>query len=68
MNEPENSLAKQDQVVHSRKMTMKGCQCKISTLLEGVSMTNKRMIRKSGIINDFLYSAKNSVTVEEEIA
>ena len=36
MNEPENSLAKEDQVVHSRKMTKKGCQCKISTLLEGV--------------------------------
>ena len=49
-------------------MTEKGCQFKISTLLEGISRINKRMIRKSGAINDLLYSTKNSVTVEEELA
>ena len=48
-------------------MTEKGCQFKISTLLEGISRINKRMIRKSGAIDD-LYSTKNSVTVEEELA
>ena len=68
MYEPENTVTKQDQVVRSRKMTEKGCQFKISTLLEDISRINKRMIRKSGAINDLLYSTKNSVTVEEELA
>ena len=68
MDDPENAVAKQDQVVHSRKMTEKGCQFKISTLLEDISRINKRMIRKSGAINDLLYSTKNSVTVEGELA
>ena len=68
MDDPENAVAKQDQVMHSRKMTEKGCQFKISTLLEDISRINKRMIRKSGAINDLLYSTKNSVTVEEELA
>ena len=68
MDDPENAVAKQDRVVRSRKMTEKGCRFKISTLLEDISRINKRMIRKSGAINDLLYCTKNSVTVEEELA
>ena len=49
-------------------MTEKGCQFKISTLLEDISRINKRIIRKSGAINDLLYSTKNSLSVEEELA
>ena len=41
---------------------------KISTLLEDKSRINKKMIRKFGAINNLLYSTKNSVTVEEELA
>ena len=55
-------------VVHSRKMTEKGCQLKKSKLLEGISRISKRMFRKSGAIIDLLYSTKNSVTVKEELA
>ena len=49
-------------------MTEKGRQFKISTLLADISRKNRRMIRKSGAINNLLYSTKNSVTVEEELA
>ena len=41
---------------------------KISTLLEDKSRINKKMTRKFGAINNLLYSTKNSVTVEEELA
>ena len=37
IDNPVNAVAKQDQVVCSRKMTEKGCQFKISTLLEDIS-------------------------------
>ena len=67
MDDPEYPVAKQDRVVCSRKMTEKGCQLKISTVLEYVSRITKMMIRKSGAINDLLYSTNNSVTVEEEL-
>ena len=68
MDDPENAVAKQDRAVRFRKMTEKGCQFKISTLLEDISRINKRMVRKSGTINDLLYSTKNSVIEEEELA
>ena len=68
IDDPENAVAKQDRVVHSRKMTEKGCQFKILILLEDVSRINKRTIKKSGAMNSLLYSTKNSVTVEEELA
>ena len=54
--------------MHSRKMTEKVRQFKISTLLENIPRINKRLIRKSGATNDLLYSTKNSVTVDEELA
>ena len=54
--------------MHSRKMTEKVHQFKISTLLENIPRINKRLIRKSGATNDLLYSTKNSVTVDEELA
>ena len=65
MDDQENAVAKQDRVVRSRKMTEMGCQFKISTLFKDISRINKRMIRKSGTINNPLYSTKNSLTVEE---
>ena len=54
--------------MHSRKMTEKVRQFKISTLLENIPRINKRLISKSGAINKLLYSTENSVTVEEELA
>ena len=36
MDDLENAVTKQDRVVHSRKMTEKECQFKISTLLEDI--------------------------------
>ena len=68
MDDPENAVAKQDRAVLSKKMTEKGCQFQISNFLEDISRINRRMIRKSGAVNDLLYSVKNSVTVEEELA
>ena len=68
MDDPENAVAKQERAVLSKKMTEKGCQFQISNLLEDISRINRRMIRKSGAVNDLLYSVKNSVTVEEELA
>ena len=49
-------------------MNEKVCQFKMSTLLEDISRINKKMIRKFGVMNDLLYSMKNSVTVEEYLA
>ena len=36
LDDSENAVAKQDRVVHSRKLTERGCQFKISTLLEDI--------------------------------
>ena len=64
----ENAVAKYDRVVRSRKMTKKRCQFKISAFLENISRIKKSIFRKSGAINDLLYSTKNSLTEEEELA
>ena len=68
MDDPDNAVAKQDWAALFKKMTEKEFQFQISNLLEDISSINRRMIRKSGAVNDLLYSVKNSITVEEELA
>ena len=51
-----------------KKLTEKGVNFKLSTLLSKRNRMNSRLLRQSSAIQDLMYSAKNMVTVEEEIA
>ena len=51
-----------------KKLTEKGVSFKLSTLLSKRNRMNSRLLRQSSAIKDLMYSAKNMVAVEEEIA
>ena len=51
-----------------KKWTEKGVSFKLSTLLSKRNRMNSRLLRQSSAIKDLMYSAKNVVAVEEEIA
>ena len=51
-----------------RTLTEKGREYRISILGEKKSRLVSRIIRKSGEINDLLYSYQNSTTIKEELA
>ena len=52
----------------SRKLTEKGRSLKLSTLSSTRGKMNSRLVRKSGTVEDLMYSSKNYVTVEEALA
>ena len=51
-----------------KRLTEKGASFKLSTLLSNRNRMNSGLLRQSSAIQDLMYSAKNMVTVEEEIA
>ena len=50
------------------KLTEKGVNFKLSTLLSKRNRINSKLLRQPSAIQDLMYSAKKMVTVEEEIA
>ena len=51
-----------------RKLTEKGRACRATLLKERREKINGRMMRKCSIIEDLLFSNKNRIAVEEELA
>ena len=51
-----------------KKLTEKRVSFKLTTLLSKRNRMNSRFLRQSSAIQDLVYSAKNMITVEEEIA
>ena len=64
----ENERTLVDLGKRKKKLTEKGVSFKLSTLLSKGNRMNFRLLRRSSVIQHLMYSAKNMVTVEEEIA
>ena len=64
----ENERTLVDLGKRKKKLTEKGVSFKLSTLLSKGNRMNSRLLRQSSVIQVLMYSAKNMVTVEEEIA
>ena len=62
------AMKAEDQPPRCRKLTEKGLSLKKSTLLDKRRKLNSRMLRLSDAAEDLMYSSKNQVTVEEEMA
>ena len=62
------AMKAEDQPPRCRKLTEKGLSLKKSTLLDKRRKLNSRMLRLSDAVEDLMYSSKNQVAVEEEMA
>ena len=58
----------EDQGKRRKKLTEKVVSFKLSTLLSKRNRMNSRLLRQLSAFQDLMYSTKNMVTVEEEIA
>ena len=56
-----------DKVKRSRKLTEKGLQYKLEQLKTKREKINAKLLRKSGMMNDMLYSFTNASAVAEEM-
>ena len=64
----EIAMKAEDQPPRHQKLTEKGLSFKKSTLLDKRRKLNSRLLRLSGAVEDLMYSSKNQVAVEEEMA
>ena len=64
----EIAMKAEDQPPRRRKLTEKGLSFKKSTLLDKRRKLNSWLLRLSGAVEDLMYSSKNQVAVQEEMA
>ena len=56
-----------DKIKRSRKLAEKGLQYKLEQLKTKRKKINAKRVRKSGVVNDMLYSFEDASTVAEEM-